>query len=155
NVVTGAQAFGVAYGWGTSGPAAGKLTSVTYPSGSVVNYAYDTYGPLAAITVNPVNAHGSGANPSTTMTVPSGVTYNGAKQPAGWSWSGSVPYARTYDSYGRVASYQLGNPAGAGLAAGLTRTLAYDNAGQPIAYTHTNSAGSQAAFNHNYGYDGL
>jgi RHS repeat-associated protein len=144
----------VGYALGTTGTGAGKLASITYPSGSVVNYGYDVNGRLASVTVNPVNANGIGANTASTMTVLSGVTYNAANQPTGWTWSSGPAYARSYDSFGRVASYQLGNPAGTGIAAGLTRTLAYDSAGQPITYTHTNSAGPQANFNHSYAYDG-
>ena len=36
-------------------------------------------------------------------------------------------YARSFDVNGRLASYPLGNPAGTGAAAGVTRTLSYDN----------------------------
>jgi len=154
SITAGALAFNVSYTWGTTGTGAGKLASITYPSGSVVNYSYDANGRLASVTVNPVNPNGIGVNTATTMTVLSGVTYNAGNQPTGWNWAGGVGYARSYDSYGRASSYQLGNPAGTGISAGLTRTLTYDNAGQPAAYTHANSAGSQASFNHSYAYDG-
>jgi len=43
----------------------------------------------------------------------------------GWTWSSGLAYARTFDSFGRLASYPLGNPTGSGTAAGLLRTLAY------------------------------
>jgi YD repeat-containing protein len=49
---------GVAYGYGTSGSATGKLSSVTYPSGNQVNYRYDAAGRVSAITIHPVNANG-------------------------------------------------------------------------------------------------
>jgi RHS repeat-associated protein len=148
-VITAGQAFNVSYTWGTTGSANGKLTSVTYPSGSVANYTYDVNGMLNSINVNPVT------NLTSSMGVLSGVGYNAAHQPLGWQWSNGTAYARTYDSYGRVSTYQLGNPAGTGISAGLTRTLAYDSAGQVVSYTHTNSAGAQTSYNQNFAYDGL
>lgn len=149
-----AKTFVVAYSWGNVGTATGKLTGVLYSSGTRVNYGYDTAGRISSITVNPVNANGTGTS-GTTVTVLSGLTYNGANDVLGWTWAGGVPYLRTYDGFGRLSSYPLGNPAGTGAAAGLTRTLNYDNAGRIIGYTHTSSSGPQAAFNQTFGYDGV
>ncbi len=42
-VTIGTKTFTVGYGWGDSGTAMDKLTSITYPSGSRVNYSYDVY----------------------------------------------------------------------------------------------------------------
>lgn len=42
--VIGGKSFTTGYGWGDSGSALDKLTSITYPSGSRVNYSYDAQG---------------------------------------------------------------------------------------------------------------
>lgn len=46
---------------GDSGSALDKLTSITYPSGSWVNYGYASNGAVSSITVNPVNSNGWGS----------------------------------------------------------------------------------------------
>jgi len=65
-----------------------------------------------------------------------------------WTWGDGVAYRRTYDNYGRLASYPLGNPQGSGPAA-------YDNAGRLLGYTHANASGAQAIFDQGFAYDGL
>lgn len=148
--------FDVAYGWGSSGVSAGKLTSITYPSGARVNYAYDATGRLSSINVNPTNANGVGTDLSRTNLLLSSLQYNGANDLLGWTWADSVLYRRTYDTFGRIKTYPLGNPAGTGNAAGSTRTIGYDDGGRITGFTHANGAGTaQPTLDQSFGYDGL
>ena len=141
----GAQrTFTLGYVWGSSGLAAGKLTSVTYPSGAVVTYGYDAAGRINDVSV-------TGADGTVTKVL-SGLSYSALNVPKSWVWgTGAVPYQRGFDGYGRLVSYPLGNPSGAGIAAGVTRTLAFDAAGRIVGYSHTTSANWDQVFS----YDGL
>ncbi|MBW8828404.1 MAG: Ig-like domain repeat protein [Burkholderiales bacterium] len=152
--VVGIKTFIVSYTWGTTGSATGKLTAITYPSGNRVNYGYDAAGRVNAVSVNPVNANGAGTSGST-LNVLAGIGYNGANDILNWTWSDGTAYQRTYDGFGRLATYPLGNPAGTGASAGLMRTLSYDNAGRILGFTHTNAGGAQTPFDQGFAYDGL
>jgi len=151
----GTKTLAVTYAWGVSGGATDKLLSVTYPSGNQVNYVYDSTGRVSAVTVNPVNSNGVGTNTGAYLNLFSGITYNGDNNILGWTWADGAPYQRTYDAYGRLSTHPVGYPLGTGSAAGLTRTLTYDNAARVTGYTHSNSAGAQTAFDQGFGYDGL
>jgi hypothetical protein len=65
--VTNGKTFVVGYSWGDTGAATDKLTSITYPSGSHVNYAYDAYAAVSSISVSPVNANGVTSVPTATI----------------------------------------------------------------------------------------
>jgi RHS repeat-associated protein len=142
------QTFAVGYGWGASGSANGKLQTVTYPSGAQVTYGFDQAGRVNSITVT--------ANGVTTSVL-SGLNYTANGQPQSWLWGDGTQYQRTYDGYGRLVSYPLGNPAGTGASAGVTRTLAFDAAGRIVGYSHAGNAvgGSVAPADQLFGYDGL
>jgi RHS repeat-associated protein len=150
-----AKSFTVAYGWGSSGPSAGKLTSITYPSGARANYSYDATGRLSGVTLNPVNANGAGTNTALSYGILASVQYNGASAVKGWTWGDGTAYARGFDAYARLNQYPLGNPAGSGASAGLVRMLGYDNAGRITAFTHSASGIAKPAFDQSFGYDGL
>lgn len=60
-------------------------------------------------------------------------------------------YQRAHDSFGRLVSYPLGNPAGTGVSAGVVRTLSYDHASRITGYSHTGAASLDQSF----AYDGL
>ncbi|MEP7296796.1 MAG: Ig-like domain repeat protein [Burkholderiales bacterium] len=150
----GTKSFTVSYTWGTTGPATAKLVAIKYPSGTVVNYGYDATERLNAVTANPVNANGVGTS-GTTLPIISAITYNGGNAIKGWNWSDGTAYQRGFDAFGRLASYPIGNPNGTGAAAGLLRTLNYDNAGRIVGYTHTRSGTAQPSFDQTFGYDGL
>jgi len=159
NVVKKVQTIGTKvlttqYDWGSAGGATAALTSVTYPSLARVNYLYDAFGRVSALTLNPVKPNGTGTA-AATIPLLSNVSYDGRGVVTGWTWSDGVAYKRTFDGYGRLASYPLGNPAGTGISAGVTRTLGYDNAAQILSYTHRNAAGAQASFDQQFGYDNL
>jgi RHS repeat-associated protein len=154
SVTIGSKTFTVGYTWGDSGSALDKLTAITYPSGSRVNYSYDAYGSVSGITVNPVNANGQGVS-GTTQTLLSGITYNADNQITGWLWSDGKPRTIGYDSVGMVASYTLGDPNGTGAAAGVLRTITRDAAGRITGYSHTNNGIAVTGLAQTFGYDDL
>jgi len=146
----------VAYGYGTSGSATGKLSSVTYPSGNQVNYRYDATGRVNAITINPVNANGVGTNASVEYALLSNVEYAAHGPVKGWQWGNSTEanpnaYSRSYDLDGRITSYNLGNP----LGTGSQRTLTWDAASRIRAYTHTGVGTNTAVLDQSFEYDDL
>ncbi len=152
-VVINGKSFSVRYAYGTTGSAAGSLTSITYPGGSQVNYSYGPDGKINAMSINPVNANGVGVK-ATSVDVMRDITVNALDKLSGWTWGSGVANARTYDAFGRLSTYFLGNPSGSGIAGGLQRTIGYDAAGKPIELAHANVAGAQATFDHAYAYDG-
>ena len=139
----------VGYVWGSSGTAKGKLVAVRYPSGNQVNYQYDAAGRIAGVTINPVNANGSGTS-GTAVAVLGTVAYSPDGQLAGWIWANGAANPRTFDSYGRLSSFQLG-VLGAG---GVTRQLGYDAAGRIRTYTHSGT-NSFAPSNQTFAYDNI
>lgn len=144
----------MSYVYGTAGSAAGKLASVTYPSGNRINYTYDAAGRVSGLTLNPSDLAG-GTNTGTTTVLLSDISYSPFGPAQSWTWGNSTPsqantYARTFDLDGRMTSYPLGNPA----AGGLVRTLAYDAASRITSMTHTGAAGA-SSFDQTFGYDGL
>ena len=151
----GAKTLTTTYTWGTTGTAIDKLTSITYSSGARVNYSYDTAGRVQALTVNPPNTNGVGTNTGAYLNILSGIGYNADNNILGWTWANNAPYQRTYDNFGRLSSFPIGYAQGTGIAAGLTRTLAYDSAGRITGYNHSNTGGAQTAFNQGFAYDGL
>lgn len=153
-VTVGTTTFTVGYAWGDNGAALDKLTAITYPSGTRVNYTYDQYGSVSGITVNPVNANGQGVSGSTT-TLLSGITYNAENNVTGWLWSDGKARTIGYDSNDLVSSYSLGDPLGTGATAGLLRTLTRDAAGRVTGYTHTNNGAAASSFDETFAYDSL
>lgn len=137
----------LSYAYGTAGGATGKLSSITYPSGNRVNYRYDDFGRLNMITVNPVNANGTGTNTGLEYTLLKTIEYAANGPVKGWQWGNSTvdnlnAYSRSFDLDGRMISYNLGNPAGTG----SMRTLALDAANRIKGYTHASSGvGTNAA----------
>jgi RHS repeat-associated protein len=153
-VVIGGKSFTVGYSWGDSGSALDKLTSITYPSGSRVNYGYDSFGSVSAISVNPVNPSGVGTS-GTALPLLSALTYNADSNVTGWLWSDGKARSFSYDSFGMVSGYSLGDPLGSGASAGSLRSVNRDSAGRITGYSHTNNAAAQASLNQSFGYDNL
>lgn len=150
--------FVLAYGYGNTGGANGKRSSITYPSGNQINYHYDEHGQLIGLDLNPTNANGLGTNTSIVTPVLNNIHYGSFAGPLGWDWGNSTiapnPYSKTTDLDGRIVSYPLGHP----LANGSIRTLHYDAASRIINTTHTGSgSGANLASNldQSYGYDDL
>lgn len=152
--VTNGKSFTVGYTWGDTGSALDKLTAITYPSGSRVNYAYDAQGYLSGVSVNPVNANGSGVS-GASQTRLIGISYNADNNISGWNWSDGKARPIGYDSFGLIAGYSLGDPTGAGLSAGAQRTLMRDAAGRITGFTHTNNAVPVPGLDQSFGYDNL
>lgn len=148
------KTFTVGYGWGSSAGATGKLQTLTYPSGARLNLIYAASGRVIAATVNPVNASGVGTS-TASQTLFSVMGYTAWNEPKSWTWGSGTTYARNWDSYGRAQSYPLGNPAGIGVALGMTRTLGYDDAGRIKTYAHTRGTTAVPAYDQSFGYDGL
>jgi RHS repeat-associated protein len=148
----------VSYTMGTSGINNGKLSSITYPSGNRLNYAYDAEGRLNGITLNPTNTNGVGTNTTASTVLLSGIAYAAFGAIKSWNWGNSTGtnpngYTRTFDLDGRVTSYSLGNA----LTTGTVRTVRYDAAGRILAYEHTatNPSANAPALNQSFGYDNL
>ena len=163
-VVTGAPVnFVLQQTWADTGSGAGKLQDQTYPSQAKLNYLYDTAGRIKSVTLNPVNTNGSGTNPNQTITLlgtqPNGlITYDGLNQLKSWKWGSGVTYKPRVFNEGRLAGYPLGNAniSPVGSAAGLMRTVTYDDAGRIAGYTHVDAAGhAQLAYDQTFASDGL
>jgi RHS repeat-associated protein len=152
---TNGKTFTVSYSWGQSGSALDKLTAITYPSGTKVNYSYNVYGDVHAITVNPPNANGVGTNTGSTLPVVSGITTNAESKLTGWNWASGKAQAISYDGNGQIVAYNLGDPTGAGAAAGIRRTVIRDSAGRITGYTHTSNGSPVSALDQGFGYDDL
>ena len=146
--------------WGMPDGAAqdiGNLKSHTYPSKARVNYIYDpTTRQLQSITLTPVKPDGSGtAGPAATKTLLSGLQFHPLGGAKSWLWGDNVSYSRGFDNHARLSTYPLGDPVGSGTAAGLLRTLGYDDAGRISSYTHSGNAANPSSYDQTFGYDGL
>jgi len=153
-VVIGSKTFTMGYAWGDSGSALDKLTAITYPSGTRVNYSYDQYGRFSGVTVNAVNANGQGVS-GTATTLLSGITYNAENRVTGWLWSDGKARTIGYDANGMVSSYNLGDSTGTGTTAGLLRSVQRDAGSRITGYTHINNGSPAASFDQTFGYDDL
>lgn len=145
--------FVVGYTWGDTGPAIDKLIAVSYPSGNKVNYSYDSYGQISAITVSPVGNNGSGF--ASDIGLLSGLNYNVDGAPTAWNWASGAAKTIGYNSYGAVTSYSMGKADGAGAAAGVQRSVSRDSAGRIVGYTTTSNGVAVPAMNQAFAYDNL
>ncbi|OAI74166.1 type IV secretion protein Rhs, partial [Ralstonia solanacearum] len=140
----------VAYAYGTSGSSTGHVTSMTYPSNSVIGYSYDAGGRIAGLTLT--TAKGS-------VALLSNIQYQPFGKPTGWTWGNGTAYTRSFDLSGRLTQFPLGATTGTGATPnGLSRTVNYDAASRITAYTHTDTSGSAGsstatAANQTFGYD--
>jgi len=149
--ITGARTFTVGYTWGDTGSALDKLTAITYPSGTRVNYSYDSYGDVSGITVNPPNANGVGTNTGSTLPMLSAITRNAESKLTGWTWASGKAQSIAYDANGLISAYNLGDST----ATGVRRTLTRDNAGRITGYTHVSNGTPVPELNQGFGYDNL
>jgi RHS repeat-associated protein len=111
----------------------GRLSSMTYPSGRVINYTRDGLGRISQITTL--------APGGSIQTVVSGVTYQPFGPTKGWTFGNGATFSRSFDLDGRISGYSLAN---------LSRSLSYDAASRITAYAHNN-----AIYNQSFGYDNL
>jgi len=149
--VTGARTFTVGYTWGDTGSALDKLTAITYPSGTRVNYSYDAQGVVSGITVNPPNSNGVGTNTGSTLPMLNAVTTNAEGKMTGWTWASTKTQAISYDANGQISAYNLGDPT----TTGIRRTIVRDTAGRITGYTHTSNGSPVPALDQSFGYDNL
>ena len=140
--------LGVAYGL----DAAGRITSITYPSGRVL-YIPHSGGVPSSMSLAPSANAGGSALPllSQIQTEPAP---GGAGQVRAWLWhldSSTQVHERSFDTSGRMTRYPLG---------GAIRDISYDAADRISAYSHLDrSSGTPtaaaAALNQAFGYDAL
>jgi len=128
------------YSYGSAGPEIGKLTSITYPSGTRVNYFYGGHGRVSSVTLN---QSATSAEVSLLME----ITYTPTGEVQSWKWgSGMLPmYQRTYDLDGRLTSYPID-------LQGTIRTVGYNAAGMITSYSHSGGA-NPTQFNQAFTYD--
>jgi RHS repeat-associated protein len=106
NQTTGSVTRSATYAYN---PTTGQLTSITYPSGKVINYTW-TAGKLTGLNID--------AN-----TVISNIQYQPFGPAKFWIWGSGATYSRGFDLDGRIALLDLGDRA---------RELRYDAAGRII-----------------------
>ena len=80
----------VGYGYGPGG----RIERITYPSGHILAYGYDSAGRITSLTVD-----------GTTLL--SGITYVPFGPPQGWTWGNGTTHQRSYDASGRLTSITL------------------------------------------------
>ena len=73
---------------------AGRVSQITYPSGKVVSYGYDTQGRIDSVGVG-------------LETILDTVSYSPLGIPTAWMWGNGTGYSRPLDSDGRIASFTL------------------------------------------------
>ena len=149
--ITGSKTFTVGYTWGDSGSALDKLTAITYPSGTRINYSYDSYGDVSGITVNPPNTNGVGTNTGSTLPMLSAITRNAESKLTGWTWASTKTQSIAYDSNGQISAYNLGDST----TTGIRRTLTRDNAGRITGYTHVSNGTPVPSLDQRFTYDNL
>ncbi|HEX4986923.1 MAG TPA: DUF6531 domain-containing protein [Burkholderiales bacterium] len=124
----GGVAFVTSYGYDS----AGRLATITYPSGRLVSYSFDAAGRISGMTTTP--AGGSA------QTVVSGVTYHPFGGVAGFTFGNGETYSRSYDLDGRIAAFTL---------AGQSQSVIFDAASRITGQSYfPNNAQSVT-----YGYD--
>lgn len=91
------------YTYVASGAGAGQIASITYPSGSVLAYGYDTTGQLRELRWNG-------------QPLLENIAYNALGQPKGWSWafgdsssSTNLSATRSYTTAGQLGSTEWGS----------------------------------------------
>jgi RHS repeat-associated protein len=114
--------------------AAGRLSTMTYPSGRVTTYQYDAAGNLLAL--------GTAALGGSSQTIAANMSYRPFGPHQSHVWGNGTAYTKSFDAEGRLASYPLG-------ASNIV--LGYDAASNITSKTDA----SNAALNQGYGYDAL
>jgi RHS repeat-associated protein len=86
--------YGQTYSTGWTYDSAGRLSSLTYPTGLVLSYHYDSYGRLSSITSNLGGAW---------TTIADSFQYQPATgEPYAWRFGNNLPRMFTFDSDGRL-----------------------------------------------------
>ncbi len=119
--------------------AANRVTSITYPSGSVVSYTRDGMGRTTAVSAKPKGA-------AAATSVLSKITYQPFGPVNGQTFGNGVAETRSFD-----ADYRLTKLAGAGNKPVQSLTYSYDAANNVSSIAD----GVTAANSRTFGYDGL
>jgi RHS repeat-associated protein len=122
--------YSIAYGYNS----AGQRTSITLPSGAVVNYTYNGNNQVSGITVTPVNG--------TQTTVLSNATYQPFGPVGSWTWGNGSTVQRIY--------WPDGDPEQISTT-GLHLQLTHDQAQRETAISDLDTP----ALSWTYGYDSL
>lgn len=104
--------------------ATGQMASMTYPSGMVLTYSYDTAGRVVAITRQ---SPGGSASPLLSQ-----ISYTPFGPVASWLAGNGATYTRTYDLDGRLTAIAM--------PAGRTMNLSYDSGYRITRITETGLA---------------
>ncbi|MDR4515324.1 RHS repeat-associated core domain-containing protein, partial [Nitrosomonas sp.] len=104
----------------------GRLTRITYPSGTQIDYAYGTDGRPVELRING-------------EILMQNIVYRPFGEPESWNWGNGQTYSRSFDLDGRLTQHLLGAD---------TQTLTYDAASRIVNTTHTNPV-----YNLTYEYD--
>ncbi|MGH8672337.1 MAG: RHS repeat-associated core domain-containing protein, partial [Burkholderiales bacterium] len=112
---------------------AGRMTSITYPSGRVVSYTLDTLGRIAQVGTT---------QGGTTQTIVSNVAYQPFGGVKSFVFGNGQSYTRRYDFDGRIAAYSLANQ---------SHAVGFDAASRITSL----SATANPTPLQNYGYDAL
>jgi YD repeat-containing protein len=107
---------------------AGRLASITYPSGNIVSMQYDADGQIKALS--------QGA-----QSLISNILYRPYGPPQSWHQGNGANFTRSFDLDGRITQTGMGNVA--------TMGLAYDAANRVTAISETEQS------NQSFGYDSL
>ncbi|UGQ47857.1 RHS repeat-associated core domain-containing protein [Massilia endophytica] len=143
---TGLRTFVIRYEYGIQGSALGKVTSMRYPSGNAIRFAYDDTGQLAEMTL--VTPDG------TAVPLLQDIRHQPFGPVRSWTWGSSAlgaarHYSREYDLDARMVGYDMGN--------GVFRKLVYDAAGRIVRTQHENRLQGKLLpeLDQAYAYDGL
>jgi RHS repeat-associated protein len=100
------QSYTISYGYDSGTYATGHLSSLTYPSGAVLSYTYDSQGRVQSLSLNG-------------NTLLSTITYKPFIGISGWTWANGSSHVRSYNQNGDLTHVSVGST-------GLD--LTYDNA---------------------------
>lgn len=133
----------VGYGY----DAAGRITSVTYPSGRKLHIAHSG-GVPTGLSIGPDATSPAVPLLSNLQFEPAPGGYGPARS---WDWNldgGTLTHARVFDIYGRMIRHPLG---------GAVRDIIYDPADRITSFTHLNAVTGTAvpALDQGFGYDAL
>lgn len=92
----GGQSYATAYAYDL----ADNISAITYPSGRIVEYAYDTLGRISGVTTKA----SAGAS---SETVASSVAYQPFGPLKGLTYGNGLSLVRTFDNDGRIASHRV------------------------------------------------
>ncbi|MEX8500247.1 RHS repeat-associated core domain-containing protein [Leptothrix ochracea] len=114
----------VQYGWGSGAGDSGHLKTLTYPSGSQIEYVYAPDGRVSQILVHPVLSQGTGPDlsASAARTFMSNMQWTAWGALKSWTTQFGTNAVRTYDTHGRLLSYPI--------TTSLNRSLKYDLQGR-------------------------